>query len=185
MHQSAVRLSCIHRQCSLSGSLRQLDVPKIQSSCTGKEADCLATRIFLQKCASTRRNAASTHGRSRDVLITLPHTRSASESPRFNFDFDDRTGRPIKLLCRVMKMPTVPAHYFDQNLFQAVELTHFLFSASHCEGLVDVSPTNNCSGPTRRSVKTSHRSFAEGNSRSATPERRRRGPRGHPENGSH
>ena len=182
MHQSAVRLSCIHRQCSLSGSLRQLDVPRLQSSCTGKEADCLATRIFLQKCASTRRNAASTHGRSRDVLITLlaplPNLRASI--------LISTTGQAAQSsLCAVTEMSTVPAHYFDQNLFQAVELTHFLFSASHCEGLVDVSPTNNCSGPTRRSVKTSHRSFAEGNSRSATPDRRRRGPRGHPENGSH
>lgn len=92
MHQSAVRLSCIHRRLSRDTH-------------------------FLAKCASTRSVWLSKFGfdgRSRDVPITLPHARSASESPRFNFDFDDRTGRPIKPLCSDGNA-TVPAHYFDQN----------------------------------------------------------------------
>ncbi|KAH9994202.1 hypothetical protein BJV77DRAFT_316991 [Russula vinacea] len=92
MHQSAVRLSCIH--CRLSRDTH-----------------------FLAKCASTRSVWLSKFGfdgRSRDVpllcrtLAPLPNLRASI--------LISTTGQAAQSsLCAVTEMSTVPAHYFDQN----------------------------------------------------------------------
>ena len=113
-------LSCIH-QCGPSGTTGCAKTSKqlLRKKCRkGKHILLRLTPShdmhLLAKylCPALPRGACLAaygfaHGRSRDVLAAM---RLTSKSPHFNFDFDDRTGRPIKPLCTVTGMSTVPAH---------------------------------------------------------------------------